>query len=286
MRLHSLLNSFTAVGAGQTASARPSTKRNYHGLFLFSNAASAVELNYQVREVRLKVGALTLIKLTIPQLYALLAYRGLPVGTGEIPFYFSRPESRTPTGEELTGFNTFNIDEMTLEVEFRSNAEYNALKSIDAGTAITSGFVPTLSGLAEYDYNQTGNRSFIQTVDTLIPNSGAGDVDYDTLVREGAYKAVHIFSGLVNRCRVFRDQLELMDRNTAQIDAINRRYGLTRQANHFPIDFGFTNQAMDVLEMSYAAPGGGRVAVNTFNLKLTTTGAGSLPAVVERVITV
>jgi len=106
------------------------------------------------------------------------------------------------------------------------------------------------------------------------------------LVREGAYKCIHVFSGLVTRCRVFRDQLELLDRNTAQIDAINRRYGLVRQANHFPVDFGFTNQAMDVLEMSYAGANNVRVPVKTFNLKFTTSGAGSLPAIVERVITV
>ena len=286
MRLHSLLNSFAAVGPGQTANTRPAANRNYHAILLFSNAASAAELNYQIREVRIKVGSLTLIKITIPRLLALLAYRGIPVGNGEIPLYFSKPESRTPTGEELTGFNSFVVQDILLEVEFRSNEEYNALKSIDTGTTITSGFTPTLSGLAEYDYNNTPNRSFVQITDGLIPNSGAGDLDFDTLVREGAYKAVHIFSNLVTRARVFRDQLELLDRNTAQIAALSRRYGLVPQTNHFPIDFAFTNQAMDNLEMSYATGPNTRATVGTFNLKLTTTGAGSLPIMIERVITV
>lgn len=280
MRLTTLLNSFSAVASGSKANTQIPTNRNYHAIFLHTGAADATELNYQVREVTLFLGALPLIKLTIPQLYALLAYRGIPVGAGEIPLYFSRPEVRTPTGEELTSFNTFGLDNLTLKVDFRSDAEYNALKGGGA-----AGFVPTLYGEAEFDYNQTGNRSFVQTTDTLIPNSGAGDLDYDTLVREGAYKCVHIFSGLCTRARVFRDQLELLDRNIKAIDAINRRYGLVRQANHFPIDFGFTNQAMDLLEMTQSDGAGGRVPVKTFNLKLTTTGAGSMPAIIERVIT-
>jgi hypothetical protein len=93
-----------------------------------------------------------------------------------------------------------------------------------------------------------------------------------------------VFSGLCTRARVFRDQLELIDRDIPCIDAMNRRYGLVRQANHFPIDFGFTNQAMDLLEMSTANAAGTKVPVKTFNLKLTTSGAGSMPAIIERVI--
>jgi len=280
MRLTLPSNSFTAVQAGGTASVKVATQRRILSLILFTNAVDAAQLNNFVREVRLKIGTLTLIKLTITQLYALLAYYGVPVGAGEIPLFFGKSQARTPTGEEFTAFNTFGLDDLTLEVEFRTNAEYNAA----TGTAL--GFAPTLRALVEYDFVNDGNRAFIQTTDRLIANSGAGDVDFDTLEREGAYKAIHVFSNLVTRARVYRDGLELVDRTLADVDALNRRYGLTRQANHFPVDFGYTNQAQDVLEMR--VPDGPTTfrQVKTFNLKLTTTAGGALPALVERVITV
>lgn len=280
MRLTLPSNSFTAVASGQTATVKVATQRRILGIICKTNAVDATQLNNFVREVRLKLGSLTLIKLTITQLYALLAYYGIPVGAGEIPLFFAKAQARTPTGEEFTAFNTFGLDDLTLEVEFRTAAEYNA------ATATVLGFTPTLSAVVEFDFVNDGNRAFIQTTDRLIANSGAGDVDFDTLEREGAYKAIHIFSNLVTRGRVYRDGLELVDRTGADIDALNRRYGLTRQANHFPIDFGYTNQAQDVLEMSRSDGKGGSVKVQTFNLKLTTTAGGALPAIVERVITV
>jgi hypothetical protein len=279
MRLTLPLNSFSAVASGQTATVKIAGQRRIHALILQTGAADATQTAAQVREIRFKLGSLTLVKLTVAQLYALNAYYGITVGAGELPLYFSKAQSRTPTGEEFTALNAFGLDDMTVEVEFRSIAEYVTA----GGTGGT--FTPTLNGLAVFDYTNDGNRSFIQTTDRLIASSGAGDVDFDTLEREGAYKAIHIFSGLVNRVRVYRDGLELVDRTLAQVAAINRPYGLTAQANHFPVDFGYTNQAMDILEMSRSdGTPTGKVRVNTFNLKLTTTGAGALPAIVERVI--
>ena len=279
MRLTLPLNSFTAVAAGQTATAKLAGQRRIHSVILQTGAADAANTGYQVREVRFKLGTLPLVKMTIAQLYALAAYYGVPVGAGEIPLYFSKAPSRTPTGEEFTALNAFGLDDLTIEVEFRSIAEYTSAGG-SGGT-----FTPTLNGLVEFDFVNDGNRSFIQTTDRLIANSGAGDVDFDTLEREGAYKAIHIFSALVTRARVFRDGLELVDRTLGQVASLNRRYGLSTQPNHFPIDFGYTNQAMDVLEMTRSdGTPSGKVKVNTFNLKLTTIGAGALSTIVERVI--
>lgn len=286
MRFTTPLDSFTAVAPGSKANVQVTNNRNYQSIMLVTGAASAAELDYMIRTVSLWLGSLPLINLTIPQLYALLAYRGIPVGNGEIPLLFARPEIRTPTGEELTSFNTFGLSNLVLKVDYRTNGEYNALKSAATSTTVTTGFTPTLYGIAEYNFDNTGNRSFIQTTDILIPNSGAGEGDFGTLTREGAYKAIHIFSGLASKVRVFRDQLELLERDLAIIDAINRRYGLTRQSNHFPVDFGYTNQAMDLLEMKVKDAAGNYVQVGTFNLKITTTGAGSMPAIVERVINI
>ena len=272
MRLTLPSNSFTAIQSGATATVKVATNRRLLGLILSTNATDATQLNNFVREVRLKLGSFPLLTLTIPQLYALLAYYGIPVGAGEIPLFFAKSAARTPTGEEFTAFNTWGLEDLTLEVEFRTNAEYNA------ATSTSSGFTPTLTGLVEFDFVKDGNRAFIQTVPRLIANSGAGDVDYDSLERDGAYKCVHIFSNLVTRARVYRDGLELVDRTGANIDSLNRRYGLTRQANHFPIDFGYTNQAQDVLEMRVPIPGTDQYKkVETFNLKLTTTAGGALP---------
>ena len=50
------------------------------------------------------------------------------------------------------------------------------------------------------------------------------------------------------------------------------------------VDFGYTDQSQDILEMTRDNGAGGKVKVSTFNLKLTTTGAGTLPAVIERAV--
>lgn len=281
MRLTIPLDSFSAVGPGQTANTKIPTDNRIHALPLQTNAANATELNAMVDYVQLALGSFDLVNLTIPQLYALCAYYGIPVGAGEIPLYFSRAQVRTPTGEEFTALNTFGRSDLTLRVKFRTNAEYNALMSVGTG------FVPTLKGVWEYDLVNDGNRAFIQMLQRDIGNSGAGVADFNTLERDGAYKAIHIFSNLATRVRVLRDGLELIDRTLAEVDTLNRRYGLTRQANHFPVDFGYTNQAQDLLEMERFDASGNRIyQAKTFNLKVTTSGAGTMPAVIEKAITV
>ncbi len=278
MRLISPLNSFNGVAAGQTATVKLAGQRRIHGLFLQTNATDATQLDRFVREIRLKLGSRTLYQLTVPQMLALFAYYGIPIGAGALEFHFSRAQSRTPTGEEFTAFNTVGLDDITIEVEFRTNAEFNALASV------TTGFTPTLTGFVEYDYVNDGNRAFLEVLPRSIANSGAGEIDFDTLEREGAYKAVHIFSNLVTRARVYRDSVEVRDATLAQVNQMNRRYGNVAQTNHFPVDFGYTDQSQDILEMTRDNGAGGKVKVSTFNLKLTTTGAGTLPAVIERAV--
>lgn len=281
MRITLPLNSFSSIGPGQKATTKLAGDRRIHATILKTNAADATELNAMVREVHLKLGSFNLVKLSIPELYLLLAYYGIAVNPGEIPLYFSRPQVRTPTGEEFTALNAFGLTDLTIGVEFRSNAEYNTIMSVGTG------FDPEVSGIAEFDLFNDGNRSFIQIEQRTIANSGSGKTDFDTLEREGAYKAIHLLSNLVTQVQVYRDGLEIADRTIPDVDAINKRYGLARQTNHFPMDFGYTNQAQDVLEMeSRNAAGQLTYKAKTFNLKINTTGAGSLPAVVERAITV
>lgn len=281
MRLHSLLNSIAAVASGQTATVVIPGARRIHALFLFPDVGDdATALNYKIRQIRVKLGGVALIALTIPQLIALNAYRGLAFTTGQgLPLYFSDPTARTPVGEEASALNAFNLSAaLVLEIEYKTAAEYNA------STSTSSGFTPTLSGLIEYDPVNDGNRAFIKKTPVTIQNSGAGDVDFNTLPREGAYKALHLFTNLVSRARVTREGVEILDRTPAQIAAIGARNSLTPQTNHVPVDFGFTNQATDALEMTVPDGKGGFRPVNDFNFKLTTTGAGNLSGIVEQIV--
>lgn len=281
MRITAPLNSFNTVAPGQTATNKVAGQRRIFATILQTNATDATDLDRMVKEVRLKVGSVNLWKITIPRLLALMAYYGLPVGTGEIPLYFARSTARTPIGEEASGFNAFGVDDIVIEVEFRSNGEYNALR----GGGYIAGFTPTLEGIIDYDYFNDTNRAFITVLDRSIQNSGAGEVDHDTLPRDGAYKAIHMFSNVVQRVQVFRDEVKLADRTLSQVNALNRRYGLVAQANVFHLDFGYTNQATDILEMNKGFDGAGKpIPVETFNLKITTNAGGTIPAIIEKVI--
>lgn len=284
MRLHSNLNAISSVAAGQTAQAAIPKDRRIHAIFLTSGSDNAAALGYKIREIRLKLGTVELWRVTPAQLIALNAYRGLSFVAGQIEMYFSDPVVRTPVGEEATALNTFGLGaDLILEVEYKTAAEYNA------ATSTSSGFTPTLTGLIEYDFVRDLNRAFITRKPVTIPNSSAGEVDFNTLPRTGAYKALHLFTSLVTRVRVKRDGVEIMDRNATQIATIGRRNGLTPQSGHFPIDFAFTNQATDALEMLVVeddGAGGKRARpANEFNIKLDASDGGNLAGIVEHVVT-
>jgi hypothetical protein len=192
---------------------------------------------------------------------------------------------RTPVGEESTALNTYGLGgELILEIEFKTDAEYNS------ATSTSSGFDPVLSGLLEYDYVNDGNRAFVTRKPITIVNAAAGEFDFDTLPRVGAYKALHLFTALIDRVRVFRDNVELVDRTPAQIAIISKRNGLTPQSGHVPIDFQFTNQATDALEMIVMAPDGkGGVTpmqAKSLDFKFTANDGGNIAAIVEQIVTV
>lgn len=284
MRLHSPLNAISAVAAGQTAQAPIPKNRRIHAIFLTSGSDDAAALGNKIREFRLMLGTVQLWRLTPAQLIALNAYRGIPFANGSIEFYFSDPVVRTPVGEEATALNAWGLSgDLILEVEYKSAAEYNA------ATSTSGGFTPSLSGLVEYDFTNDVNRAFVTRKPITIPNSSSGEVDFNTLPRVGAYKAIHLFTSVVSRVRVKRDGVEIMDRTTAQIATIGRRNALTPQSGHVPIDFGFTNQATDALEMVVVeGDGKGGVsarAVNELNIKLDTSAGGNIAGVVEQIVT-
>jgi hypothetical protein len=285
MRLHSPLNAISAVASGQTAQAPIPKNRRIHAIFLTSGSDNAAALGNKIREIRLMLGTVQLWRLTPAQLIALNAYRGIAFANGSLELYFSDPTARTPVGEEATAFNTFGlVGDLILEVEYKTDAEYNA------ATSTSDGFTPTLSGLLEYDFVNDTNRAFVTRKPVTIPNSSAGEVDFNTLPRTGAYKALHLFTSLVTRVRVKRDGVEIMDRTSAQITTIGRRNSLTPQSGHLPIDFAFTNQATDALEMIvFESDGNGGTKarpVNEFNIKLDASAGGNITGVVEQVVTV
>ncbi len=284
MRLHSPLNAISAVASGQTAQAPIPKNRRIHAIFLTSGTDNAAALGNKIREIRLMLGTVQLWRLTPAQLIALNAYRGIAFANGSIEIYFSDPTTRTPVGEEATALNAFGLGgDLILEVEYKSDAEYNA------ATSTSDGFTPTLSGLLEYDFVNDVNRAFVTRKPVTIPNSSAGEVDFNTLPRVGAYKALHLFTSNVTRVRVKRDGVEIMDRTAAQITTIGRRNGLTPQSGHVPIDFAFTNQATDALEMLVVETGAvGKPtarAVNEFNVKLDASSGGNITGVVEHIVT-
>lgn len=284
MRLHQPLNSFSSVASGQVAQCALPKNRRIHSIFLRSGTDNAAALRNKIKEIRLVLGTVTLWRLTPDQLIALNAYRALAFAAGWIDLYFSDPSARTPVGEEATALNAFNlVGDLILEVEYKSDAEYNA------ATGTSAGFVPTLSGLMEYDYVNDVNRAFVKRMPITVPNASAGEVDFNTLPRVGAYRAIHLFTEDVTRVRVWRDDVAILDRTADQIAAIGRRNSLTPQSGHLPIDFAFTNQATDALEMIVFEPDGkgGQVAraANSFNIKLDVEEGGNITGVIEQIVT-
>jgi acetylornithine deacetylase/succinyl-diaminopimelate desuccinylase-like protein len=279
MRLTTSLNGISAVNSGQTAQVEIPRNRRLHSLYLFSGSDDADELNAKIAEIRVVIGTNQLLRLTIPQLLALSAYRGIPFADGELFIPFSDPSIRTPIGEEASALNLFYASTtVLLEIQYRTDAEYDTI------TSGSGGFTPALSGMMEYDFVNDGNRAFMKRSPITIPAAASGEVDHNTLPRSGAYRALHLFSAAVTRARVWREGVEILDRNAAKIAAIGRRHGLTPQTGHFPVDFAPTNQATDALEMLIKNEDGSLRQANSFELKLDVSSGGNLTAVVEQVV--
>ena len=286
MRLHTPLKSFSPVASGQVAQCKISKDRRIHAIFLKLASETATQMGYKIREIRLMLGTVQLIRLSPAQLVALNAYRALTYTNGWLELYFSDPTVRTPVGEESTALNTFGLGgELILEVEFKTDAEYNA------ATSTSDGFTPVLEGLMEYDYVNDGNRAFVTRKPITIINAATGEFDFQTLPRVGAYKALHLFTSYIDRVRVYRDDVELLDRTSAQITILSKRNGLTPQSGHLPIDFQFTNQATDAAEMivQVGVDAAGKpvfAQAKSFDFKFTANTGGNITAVVEQIVTV
>lgn len=272
MRQTTLINGINGVGAGQTASVLLPTDRRYHTITLqYSNSGSATPaqaaIQADITEIRLVANGRPIRRFSSTDVFIVNAYRGNAFIAGVVPIFFSEPHRRTPDGEEAFALKAQNLASLALEVDI-------------AGTAVS----PALSGVISYDYfSDPDARSFVVWEKYTVPNPSAGDFDWTTLVRQGEYSAIHLFSGSITRVRSQVDSILVADRTPAQVAALSAPYGLTPQTNHFPLDFALTEQATDTLKM-YRVVGQTQVPVQSFDNTITTSAGGAFNALAERVV--
>jgi hypothetical protein len=271
-RLTTNLNGFTGVAAGSTAIVPLPNDRRIHGIRIYySNTAGGAtptkaQLEADVLEIRVIANGKPIRRVRASELNTINAYRGIAYIAGAIQIDFAEQERRTPDGEELVSLVTQGIGALTLEIDI-------------AGTAAA----PGLSATVEYDFYNDKNRAFVLWERVTIPNPTAGDFDWNTLPKRGAYSRLHLLSANVTRVQTFVDGTTIFDRTVAQNAAVLARYSLTPQAAHYPVDFGYTRQITDVLDMVRSV-NGQPVNVLDFNNKITTSAGGSFQAIVERLV--
>lgn len=208
------LNSFSGVGAGQTASLVLENGPYYQDIYLKTNVTPE-----QIESVKLKLNTVELFDLSGTQLRMLDTYYQKTISTG----YFPLPISASYAGELKrrlqTGIATFPGDNLVLEVKIAS-----------AATA------PTLEAFAEVR-NNPGVRPFVRRMlPNTIPAAAAGEAQFTSFTKGPRIMAAHFLKSDMDSLIIERDKQILFELDKVANNMILKREGRTPQSNYFHFD--------------------------------------------------
>ncbi len=234
------LNSFNAVGAGQTATLNvPRGSRYFNIKLLYKGTANQATIESDITAIRIKTNGKVQRDLRVDELFKMLAINGVAFEAGVIPLYFSEPWRRNVAGEDGLAWATADLDTFQIEVDIASGA--------------TS---PTLEAYAVTD-NAVGKlMNIIKVRREVIPVTQAGLVTVNTMSTrpEEIYQRLHCFEAAANditEVQIKQDQYEAIN-IVRKINDLNMKdHGLTPQSDIFTIAFDKTQRIEDGLPMVY-----------------------------------
>lgn len=215
------LNSFSAVGAGQTANLVLENGPYYQDIYLkYSGSASEIE------SVKLKLNTVSLFELSGTQLNMLADYYGYHRELN----YFALPLSCIQSNELKrrlqTGIATFAGDNLVLEVKIAATATNPELEAF-AEVRPNPGIRPVVRRFMPY----------------TIPANGAGVCQFTSFDKNQTGQsprivAAHFFKdgNDINSLEIKRDKTVLHEMEKAHNDFILKREGRTPQAKYYHFD--------------------------------------------------
>jgi hypothetical protein len=241
------LNSFSGVGAGQTASLVLSNGPFYQDIYLKTNVSIA-----NIESVKLKLNTVELFDLTGTQLRMMQAYYNIPVKAGFFTLPISASHSPELQRRLSTGLATFAGDNLVLEVKIAAGA-----------------IAPTIEAFADVRANP-GFRPFVRRfLPFTIPAAGAGESQFTSFTKGPRIMAAYFNKADMTKLVIERDKNTLFELESDANNFLLEREGRIPQAGYFhfdptrmdyPIDEAFVTASQD-LSFKVTVGTGGNIPV-------------------------
>lgn len=262
------LPAFSSVAAGNRATlVIPVGARKYHKVFIEykGGVGNQAAVEADLKGVRILTNGRIQREATVAQINVLNAFRGRSFQTGTVIIPFSDPGARTMQGEEVTGWGTYNLSTLTLELD------------IDAAAV-----APTLQAYAEIEDSQEPLGAIVKWRRSSYQTAGATTLAIRDLPRDPreAYMRFHAFSALASAVQLKADNeiiVETITRDLLAKHYAGRPQETIMQANVLTLDLAASTQLTDILPMVST---NGRV-IQDFPLEITVTNAATFDLLCE-----
>lgn len=267
MRIINYVNGMEGVVSAGTATLNVPKDRRYHALKLFVTAGGGVTAAASIVDrVRLYVDGVVQRDLSAAQIINIALLNGITAATGEIPIYFSEPWRASVTAEEITSWDVFgSVTKVTLEVIF---------------LAVTT---PACQTQASFDYGRntqmvngvlTPVLAIIKQLNQMIV-APSGTFDIVNIPTKYPIQRISLAMSAndISSVEVFNGSQKIREGTKAQNARFLADYGLNSAAFTFPLVFDYEQQISSALDNV--------VNQGDLNIRPTTTGAGTLTALVE-----
>jgi hypothetical protein len=241
------LNSFSGVGAGQTASLVLSNGPFYQDIYLKTGVAIA-----HIESVKLKLNTVELFDLSGTQLRMLQDYYDIPVTAGFFTLPISASHSPELARRLSTGLATFSGDNLVLEVKISADAT-----------------APTLEAFADVRANP-GYRPFVRRfLPFTIPAAGAGESQFTSFTKGPRIMSAYFQKDDMTKLVIERDKNTLFELEKDANDFLLKREGRKPQTGYYhwdatrmdyPIDEAFVTASQD-LAFKVTVDSGGNIPV-------------------------
>lgn len=268
LRLTNKIVGITGVVQGATANVTLDVGPRYHALVFQTRVNGTLTAAATVIDtVRIKVNETVIRELTAAQILAINALNGLTADTGELSIFFSEPGRADKVDEEATAWQT--AGERSFKVELKIKTLANA------------GDVPTVEGLAVYDYErptvQTANGPVL--VKNIVRHTtqahalASGTNNITTLERLNPILRI-LFAGsaALTEYEVKADSTVVREGSKFQNDNLLKAYQLNPAAFTLPIVFDYTERLDHYL-----------VVGQSLNVRLTSASAQDVVSITETV---
>ncbi len=254
MQRYIKLDSFTAVGPGETANVVLQTGSRYDEIHLKSNQIDEIE------RVTLTLNAVELFSLTLDELKMLDAYNRVEYeSTGHISLPLGLNEAVMLDAQVATGLVTGPGDNAVLEVKFSDAA-----------------ISPTLKGFANVSAHNGVRARVRRFIRYTIPVTGAGQIDFTSLVKGPDVMRMFFKSALIEKLEIKQN-----DRTVFELDEADNAYLLDRAFKTAPVGYF----VFDSIKRDYPVADSMSTQWQNLNFRLTVAegGAQNISVLVEQV---